>query len=69
MTTTAELLADARTAYHRLMTGTSVVEVRDQNGETIRYKFADEGKLLAYIQSLERQLSGAAYSGPMQFIF
>ena len=69
MPTIAELLTDARTAYHRLMTGTSVVEVRDQNGETIRYQVANAAALLAYIQRLEQQLSGNRYGGPMQFIF
>ena len=69
MPTTAELLTDARTAYHRLMTGTSVLEVRDQNGEVIRYQMANSTSLLAYIQRLERELSGLANGGPMQFLF
>jgi gpW len=56
--TTAELLADARAAYHRLTTGTAVVTVRDQHGETVTYQFANAPRLAAYIADLERLLEG-----------
>jgi len=46
-------LAEARAAYHRLMMGKSVREVRDQNGETVTYTVANAAKLLSYIRQLE----------------
>lgn len=49
-------LAEAEEAYHALMTGQSVAELRDQNGELIRYTPANAPRLLAYIQSLKQQL-------------
>ena len=52
MASTAELLVDAETAQHRLLTGTAVVEVRDQNGEMIKYQLANADKLAAYIGQL-----------------
>ena len=52
MATTEQLLADAEQAYHRLMTGTQVVEVHDQNGEVVKYNTASAPRLLSYIQSL-----------------
>ena len=49
-------LAEAEEAYHALMTGQSVAELRDQNSELIRYMPANASRLLAYIQSLKQQL-------------
>jgi hypothetical protein len=49
-------LQEAEQAYHHLMTGQSVAEFRDQNGELIRYTPANAGRLLAYILSLKSQL-------------
>lgn len=49
-------LAEAEEAYHALMTGQSVAELRDQNSELIRYTPANASRLLAYIQSLKQQL-------------
>lgn len=49
-------LAEAESAYHDLMVGRSVVELRDQNGELVRYTPASAVRLLAYIQSLKQQL-------------
>lgn len=49
-------LAEAESAYHDLMVGRSVVELRDQNGELVRYTPASTVRLLAYIQSLKQQL-------------
>lgn len=66
----AEQLADAEKAYHDLMTGASVVEVTDQNGERIKYAQANAFRLAAYIQDLKRQLSPTMGStGPMRFWF
>jgi hypothetical protein len=57
MSTTAERLAEAEDAYHRLATGTSVVEVRDSNGETVRYQMANRGSLLTYIEQLKAEIA------------
>jgi hypothetical protein len=68
--TTQQLLEEARNAYHRLMTGTQVVEFRDQNGEMMRYNFADAKRLEAYILTLEDKISpNGRASGPMQVFF
>ncbi len=57
MATTAELLAEAKAAYHRLMVGVSAVEIRDSSGESIRYSQANASSLLRYIRSLEAALA------------
>lgn len=54
----AERLSEARLALHRLNTGESVVEVRDQSGETIRYAQSSVRALERYIASLEREAEG-----------
>lgn len=59
-------LQEARAAYHALMTGTAVVEFRDQNGETVKYGQANANKLAIYIQELERKLGLNAARGPME---
>lgn len=69
---TATLLAEARTAYHELMTGRSVRVLVDQNGERIEYGHANAAKLLSYIQTLEGILSGdvaGQKTKPIRFIF
>ena len=66
--TTEELLALAEAAYHDLMTGRAVVEVRDQNGESIRYNPANAYRLANYIAELKRQINGSG-CGPMQVLF
>ena len=66
--TDAQRLADAEAAYHRLMIGSAFVEVRDSNGEMVRYKPADATKLLAYINNLKRLLGQASPVGPMRVI-
>jgi len=53
MATTAELLQEAKDAYHRLSIGEAVVEVRDASGETIRYAQIRAPSLLAYIRTLD----------------
>lgn len=55
---TADLLAQAKQAYHRLMIGESAVEIRDATGESVRYTQANASRLKAYIVSLESQLNG-----------
>ena len=49
-------LAEAEQAYHDLMTGQSAAELKDSNGETIRYTPANASRLLGYITSLKSQL-------------
>ena len=69
MATTAELLAQAKEAYHRLMLGESVVEVRDQSGESIRYQAATASRLLAYIRTMDPTFGfPCAGSGPLRFV-
>lgn len=70
MATTQELLDDANAAYHRLMTGTAIVEVRDQNGELVRYNQASAPRLLDYINSLTDKINPCSrINGPMQVWF
>lgn len=70
MATTAELLADAEMAYHRLMTGTQVVEVHDQNGEVIKYNLASAPRLLSYIQALRDLINpNSRINAPMRVFF
>ncbi|RWP29849.1 gpW family head-tail joining protein [Mesorhizobium sp.] len=58
MVQVAVLLSEAKAAYHRLMIGEAAVEIRDSNGETIRYTSANASRLKAYIAELEQQLAG-----------
>ena len=62
------VLQEAEAAYHKLMTGQSVVEFRDQNGETIRYSAINAFRLQGYIADLRRQV-GAGGSAPMRAWF
>lgn len=66
MATTQELLADAKAAHHKLMTGQAVVKFRDSNGEEVSYSLANAGRLAIYISELERKLTNAAPLGPMR---
>jgi hypothetical protein len=65
--TTQERLTEAEKAYHDLMSGRAVVEVRDQNGEAVRYQAANAFRLAAYIQELKNQLGTYGSARPMQF--
>lgn len=49
-------LNDAQTAYHNLITGQNVAQVRDQNGETITYSVTKIPELAAYIAGLQAML-------------
>lgn len=62
-------LADAEEAYHQLATGRAVVELRDSNGETIKYSQASIRLLTTYIASLKRQLGMEETLGPMGVCF
>lgn len=63
--TLQQQLDEARAAYHALMLGRSVVELRDSNGETITYTPANRNALSSYIKELERQLGQNTTCGPM----
>jgi hypothetical protein len=59
MPTLDELIAEAKDAYHRLMTGAAAVSFTDQNGERVEYQAANAARLAAYITTLEAQATGA----------
>lgn len=68
--TTAEKLAEARAAYHALMTGEKAVEVRDSDGSSVRFTQANASRLRTYIKELEAELAGTTKrSGPMRPVF
>lgn len=51
-------LAEAREAYHALVTGQSVVRIQ-RDGKTVEFSQASKRDLAAYIASLESQTGGA----------
>ena len=63
----AELLVEAETALHRLLTGTQAVDVTDSSGERVRYGAADHKALAAYVSDLRRRIAGR--SVPQTIIF
>ena len=65
----ATQLAEAEAAYHALMVGQSVAELRDSNGELIRYTPASAARLLGYIMSLKQQLGMNPAAGPARPVF
>lgn len=71
MATLLEQLAEARDAYHRLMTGQSVRVFVDQNGERIEYNSTNSSRLASYIADLERKVGEvtAGRLGPMRVMF
>jgi len=65
-------LDSAREALHNLVTGKSVREVRDQNGETVTFTAANIDRLKAYIAELEAECRAPGTGrvrGPFGFIF
>ncbi|EGL63567.1 hypothetical protein AGRO_3636 [Agrobacterium sp. ATCC 31749] len=61
MATIAELqgwLREAEKALHELLTGKGVAEVRDSNGESVRYTMANVSRLRQYIEDLKSQIAG-----------
>ena len=58
--TLSALLAEARAAKHRLLTGAAVAEARDQNGEAVVYAKIDLPRLEAYILDLAAQVAREA---------
>jgi hypothetical protein len=73
--TAEQKLKQAETAYHRLMTGTSVRVYVDQNGERMEYTAMNKGDLFVYIQQLRSEVGGPAAAvsrsipRPMRFLF
>lgn len=57
-------LADAETALHQLMIGQTPTEIRDQNGELVKYNIASAPRLRAYIYELKVTL-GQIRPAPM----
>lgn len=64
MPTKPELLAEAKAAYHDLMTGGQPVQVRDSDGSSIQYTRADASRLRAYIKELEAEIAAEASGRP-----
>lgn len=69
MATNAELLADAKAAYHALITGKSPRVVVDQNGERVEFTAANKAGLAQYIQSLQNSISNTSLNRPMRVYF
>jgi hypothetical protein len=60
MATNAELLAEARDAYHKLQTGALDVEIHTSSGEVVKYAAVDVAKLEGYIARLESRAASDA---------
>ena len=72
--TLQQRLTEAEDAYHKLQIGESAAEVRDSNGESVRYTQANQGRLRAYIAELKAQIAAEAagtarVTGPLRPIF
>lgn len=69
--TNAELLADAKLAYHSLSTGTMARVIVDQDGQRVEYTAARRADLYAYIRELEGLVNPVLPSlgGPCGFVF
>lgn len=66
------LLAQAKSAYHSLVTGTMARVIVDKNGERVEFAASAKGELYSYIRTLESQLPSAVAAptrGPAQFWF
>lgn len=53
-----ERLNEAKNALHLLLIGQQEVEVRDSNGESVRFSQANVSRLKSYIADLESELAG-----------
>ena len=66
-------LTEAETALHNALIGKGIAEVRDFNGESIRYNRVDNSALRAYIKELQDNiaalLGNKITSGPMRPFF
>ena len=70
-------LAEAELAYHNLNIGQAIAEVRDQNGENVKFTRANKSDLYSYILFLQGELSKCSTEpvalkntrGPVGFLF
>lgn len=69
MATPTEQLAEARAAYHKLMTGAAVRVFVDQNGERIEYVQSNASLLAGYIERLAKIVEPATVTGPLRMWF
>lgn len=70
MATTAEKLAQALDAKHKLATGQLARVFMDQNGERVEYTATNMAQLDRYIAELQAELAGTARTAkPVRFIF
>lgn len=58
--TIAERLVEAEAAYHALMTSKQAVEIRDSNGESVRFNTNSASRLKAYIAELKAEIAGTS---------
>ena len=65
MATLAEQLVEAEAAYHALMTGEAVVEVRDSDGSSVRYSASNASRLKSYIVDLKSQIAAETAGTPV----
>jgi hypothetical protein len=61
------MLRQAKMALHNLMMGKQAVEVRDQNGESVKYTRSTKKDLEDYIQYLENQIGCRNVLRPIEF--
>ncbi len=73
MATNAELLAQAKTAKHKLVTGTLARVFMDQNGERVEWNKTNIADLDSYIAGLEALVDPTSakslYRKPIGFTF
>lgn len=70
MATNAELLAEARTARHKLVTGQLARVFMDQNGERVEFNKTSIADLDEYIRTLENSITPKTnFNKPIGFIF
>lgn len=69
MATTAELLAQAQEAKHKLVTGQMARVFVDQNGERVEYTATNLKYLSDYIRELEMLITPSSARKPIGFIF
>jgi hypothetical protein len=69
MATTAEQLAEAKAAKHKLVTGTLARVFVDQNGERVEYTATNLDRLNLYIRELEGAITPTLARRPLGFTF
>lgn len=72
--TLEEQLAEAKSAYHALVTGTMARVIVDKNGERVEFTAANRQGLQTYIAELSKSLGLLTpelmpANGPIQFFF